>query len=135
MRLFDQRMTPAAIAFGPLIELPHDSIRQHTSAYSQHTSAYSQHTSAYVSIPRQLRASRLALWSADWLAHTCARQDERVRSDEITLLHHFSRAPYRSLSTSAYVSIRQHTSAYVSTPTPLQNTWRVSLSLSHLSLS
>ncbi len=91
-------------------------VRQHTSAYvsiRQHTSAYvstRQHTSAYVSIQRLIRT-------------LCVIIDEHRHNDGASMFqevapHSHGPVPHRQLLarkeaeyTSAYVSIRQHTSA------------------------
>jgi len=87
-------------------------IRQHTSAYvsiRQHTSTYvsiRQHKSAHVSIPalhRPLASSSLAAYPVLHLVESALQVTEA----------HDAAGDLRAPPRSAYVSIRQHTSAYV----------------------
>jgi hypothetical protein len=103
-------------------------LSQHTSAYVQHTSAYvsiRQHTSAYVSIPKE---ELTVLCSARVISRTTVVPGGPHSSSFAEATEVPTALPSTVLSMSpscTYVSIRQHTVAYVSRVSIRQHTYAV----------
>ncbi len=93
-----------AHAKGAAVAVRHVSIRQHASAYV----SIRQHTSAYVS-RRMQKVLSLRLDNVTWF---CSVQLSYL-SLPLGMMHCSSRSAKTPVN-SSYVSIRQHTSAYVS---------------------